>query len=100
MKKFYKFIGTLCALISKPNKDKFIHFIIGYIIFDYSLSVFNRFGLDLIYNILFSLFIVSLCVIGKEVIDKKVYNGFDIWDIVASYLGAIFKGIALMILVG
>lgn len=99
MKKFYEFIGMLCKLISKPAKDKLLHFILGYIIFDYCLSAFERFELHFILNISLSLFIVSFCIIGKEFIDKKVYNGFDIWDIISSYLGVILKGIALTILV-
>lgn len=99
MKKFYEFIGTLCKLISKPAKDKLLHFILGYIIFDYCISTFYRFGLHFILNISFSLFIVSIFIIGKEFVDKKEYNEFDIWDIISSYLGVILKGIALMILV-
>ena len=99
MKKFYEIIGTVCKFIGKITKDKLLHFILGYIIFDYCLSVFDRFGLHFILNISLSFLIVSFCIIGKELIDKKVYNGFDIWDIIASYLGVILKGIALMILV-
>ena len=35
----------------------------------------------------------------KELIDKKKYNSFDWWDIVASYLGVIAKLIPFLVII-
>ena len=92
-------ISKLCTFIASVDKDKLLHFIISYIIFDFCLSILCRFPLPTFINILTSFTIVSVFIVGKEIIDKIDYNGFDWKDILAGYLGVLVKLILFIIMI-
>ncbi len=96
---FYNWIKTFCNLLAKPAKDKILHFALGYIVFDYFFSICVALELILWLNILLSVLMVTIVIFGKEVVDEKNYNGFDLFDLLASYLGVLLKAGALTILV-
>lgn len=92
-------ISNICYWIGRIAKDKILHFFLSYMIFDYALSACVRLDFSLWLTLTFSLLIVSCAIIGKELIDKKKYNGFDWWDVVAGYLGVIAKLIPFLIMI-
>ena len=92
-------ISNICYWIGKISKDKILHYLLSYIIFDFFLCLFERFNLSDWLNITLSLVIVSIAIIGKEVIDEKEYNGWDLYDILAGYLGVITKLVFLLIVI-
>ena len=92
-------VGNICYWIGRIAKDKILHFLLSYMIFDYALSACVRFGFATWLTLTLSLLIVSCAIVGKELIDKKEYNGFDWWDIVAGYLGVIAHIIPFLIMI-
>lgn len=92
-------ISNICSWIGRIAKDKILHFLLSYMIFDYTLSACVRLDFSLLLTFTFSLLIVSCAIIGKEFIDKKEYNSFDWWDIVAGYLGVIVKLIPFLVMI-
>lgn len=89
-------ISILCNTISKIPKDKLLHYIAGYVIFDCCFTFIYNFDISNILNILTSFLITTAFILGKEIIDEELYNGFDIYDIIASYIGVITKVILLI----
>lgn len=92
-------ISNICYWIGRIAKDKILHYLLSYIIFDFFLSLFERVDLSNWFNITLSLVIVSIAIFGKEVIDEKEYNGWDWYDILAGYLGVITKLIFFLIII-
>lgn len=92
-------ISKICQHIAKIEKDKLLHFIIPYIIFDFCLTIISKLPVHNILNIIISIIITSIFVIGKEIIDKIKYNGFDWKDILAGYIAITFKLILFIILI-
>lgn len=85
-----KIIKDICFDIAKIAKDKILHFSIAYIIFDFCLSIFNRYCNDII-TILYSFLVVSCFIIFKEILDKRSGEIFDKKDILAGYIGVCVK---------
>lgn len=94
-----KRIKDICFAIAKYDKDKILHFLLGYVICDYSLSVFERIDWNYYISLIFSIVVVTVFIIGKEIIDKKNGGIFDKKDILAGYLGVLLKIMAFLILV-
>lgn len=92
-------ISNICYWISRIAKNKILHFLISYMIFNYTTSACIRLNFPLWLNLTISLLVVSCAIIGKELIDKKEYNGFDWWDIVAGYLGVVANLIPFLIMI-
>ena len=92
-------ISNICYWIGRIAKDKILHFLLSYMIFDYALSACVKYEFPIWLILTLSLLIVSCAIIGKELIDKKKYNGFDWWDVVAGYLGVIAKLIPFLIMI-
>ena len=90
-------ISNICHLIGKIDKDKILHFLICYIIFDYCLSIGEHFNFNIILTLISSFIIISSLIFLKEVIDEKEYNGFNWYDILAGYIGVITKTIPFII---
>ena len=90
-------ISNICRLIGKIDKDKILHFLICYVIFDYCLSIGEHFNFNIILTLISSFIIVSFLIFWKEIIDKNEYNGFNWCDIFAGYIGVIAKTIPFMI---
>ena len=90
-------ISNICRLIGKIDKDKILHFLICYVIFDYCLSIGKHFNFNIILILISSFTIISSLIFLKEIIDKNEYNGFDWYDILAGYVGVIAKTIPFMI---
>lgn len=84
-------ISNIYYWIGRIDKDKILHYLLSYVIFDFFLSLFERFDLSDWLNITLSLVIVSIAIFGKEAIDEKEYNGWDWYDILAGYLGVLTK---------
>ena len=90
-------ISNICRFIGKINKDKILHFLICYVIFDYCLSIEEHFNFNIMLTFISSFIIISSLIFLKEVIDKNEYNGFDWYDILAGYIGVIAKTISFII---
>ena len=90
-------INNICLLIGKIDKDKILHFIICYVIFDYCLSIRERFNFNIILILISSFIIISSLIFLKEIIDENEYNGFNWYDILAGYIGVIAKTIPFII---
>ena len=90
-------ISNICHLIGRIDKDKILHFLICYIIFDYCLSIGEYFNFNTKLTFISSFIIVSFLIFLKEVIDENEYNGFNWCDIFAGYIGVIAKTIPFMI---
>ena len=90
-------ISNICCLIGKIDKDKILHFLICYVIFDCCLSIGEHFNFNTELTFIGSFIIVSFLIFLKEVIDKNEYNGFNWYDILAGYIGVITKIIPFMI---
>ena len=90
-------ISNSCRLIGKIDKDKILHFLICYVIFDYCLSIGEHFNFNIILTFISSFIIISSLIFLKEIIDKNEYNGFDWYDILAGYIGVIAKTIPFII---
>ena len=90
-------ISNICRLIGKIDKDKILHFLICYVIFDYCLSIGEYFNFNIILTLISSFTIISSLIFLKEVIDENEYNGFNWYDILAGYIGVITKTISFMI---
>ena len=90
-------ISNICRLIGKIDKDKILHFLICYVIFDYCLSIGEHFNFNIILTLISSFIIISSLIFLKEVIDENEYNGFNWYDILAGYIGVIAKTIPFMI---
>ena len=90
-------ISNICRWIANIYKDKILHFLICYIIFDYCLSIGEHFNFNTELTFISSFVIVSFLIFWKEVIDKKQYNCWDWYDILAGYIGVITKTIPFMI---
>lgn len=88
--KIGKIIKEFCFNIAKIAKDKILHFSIAYIIFDFCLSIFNRYCNNIV-TILYSLIVVSVFIIFKEILDKRSGEIFDTKDILAGYIGVCVK---------
>lgn len=94
-----KIIKDVCFAIARHAKDKILHFLLGYVICDYSLSIFGRTGWNYHISLILSIIAVTIFIIGKEIIDKKSGELFDKKDILAGYLGVLLKIISFLILV-
>ncbi len=94
-----KMIKDVCFAITKYAKDKILHFLLGYVICDYSLSIFERLFKNCHISLILSIVAVTIFIIGKEIIDKKSGELFDKKDILAGYLGVLLKVISFLILV-
>ena len=90
-------ISNICRWIANIDKDKILHFLICYVIFDYCLSIGEHFNFNIILTLIGSFIIISSLIFWKEVIDKNEYNGFNWYDILAGYIGVITKIIPFMI---
>lgn len=90
-------ISNICYWIGRIAKDKILHFLICYIVFDYCLSIGKYFNFNIKLTFISSFIIVSFLIFLKEAIDEKQYNGFDWYDILAGYIGVIAKTIPFMI---
>ena len=90
-------ISNICYWIGRIAKDKILHFLICYIIFDYCLSIGEHFNFNIILTLISSFIIISSLIFLKEVIDKNEYNDFDWYDILAGYIGVIAKTILFII---
>ena len=90
-------ISNICYFIVRIPKDKILHFLICYIIFDYCLSIGEHFNFNIILTLISSFTIISSLIFLKEVIDENEYNGFNWYDILAGYIGVIAKTIPFMI---
>ena len=90
-------ISNICRLIGKIDKDKILHFLICYVIFDCCLSIGEHFNFNTELTFIGSFIIISFLIFWKEAIDKNQYNGFDWCDILAGYIGVIAKTIPFMI---
>lgn len=90
-------ISNICYLIGRIDKDKILHFLICYVIFDYCLSVGEHFKFNTELTFISSFVIVSFLIFLKEVIDENEYNGFNWYDILAGYIGVIAKTIPFII---
>lgn len=97
--KICNLIKDFCNCLAKPAKDKILHFLIGYIAFDYTLNAYDRLGLHYWITFVLAFVTVTICMVVKELIDKKNYNTFDIFDLIAGYLGILLKIGAFYILV-
>lgn len=84
-------ISKLCYWISKIPKDKILHFFISYLILDINISLCEHFCFKLWLVLLLSIIVTSGFIFGKEAIDKKKFNDWSWYDIIASYLGVITK---------
>ena len=94
-----KMIKDVCFAITKYTKDKILHFLLGYVICDYNLSIFERFFRTWYISLTLSIAAVTIFIIGKEIIDKKSGELFDRKDILAGYLGVLLKIISFLIFV-
>lgn len=94
-----KIIKDFCFAIAKYAKDKILHFLLGYVICDCSLSVFERVFRNCYISLILSIAVVTIFIIGKEIIDKKSGELFDKKDILAGYLGVSLKVIVFLIFV-
>ena len=94
-----KIIKDVCFAITKYTKDKILHFLLGYVIGDYNLSIFERFFRTWYISLTLSIAAVTIFIIGKEIIDKKSGELFDRKDILAGYLGVLLKIISFLIFV-
>lgn len=90
-------INKLCTYISGFAKDKILHFLVGYIVLDFCLSLGQQFNFGVILNSILSYAIVSVLIISKEFLDKKQSNSFNWCDILVGYLGVIVKFIIFII---
>lgn len=90
-------ISKICYTIGHIAKDKILHYLLSYIIFDTCLSLCSHFNLITWLTLTISIFIISIVIFGKEYIDEKEYNGWDWKDILAGYLGVITKLILFII---
>lgn len=90
-------ISNICRLIGRIDKDKILHFLICYVIFDYCLSIGEYFNFNITLTFISSFIIISSIIFLKEVIDENKYNGFNWYDILAGYIGVITKTIPFMI---
>ena len=90
-------ISNICRWIANIDKDKILHFLICYVIFDCCLSIGEHFNFNTELTFIGSFIIISFLIFWKEAIDKNQYNGFDWCDILAGYIGVIAKTIPFMI---
>ena len=90
-------ISNICRWIGRINKDKILHFLICYVIFDYCLSIGEHLNFNTELTFISSFVIVSFLIFWKEAIDENQYNGFNWSDILAGYIGVIVKTIPFMI---
>lgn len=90
-------ISNICYWIGRIAKDKILHFLICYIIFDYCLSIGEYLNFNIELTFISSFVIVSFLIFWKEVIYKKQYNHFNWYNILAGYIGVITKIIPFMI---
>lgn len=90
-------ISKICYYIGKIPKDKILHYFISYLILDICLSIGYNYILYNWLNIIISIFIVSIFIFLKEIIDKNKYNNWDWKDILFSYFGVITKLIIFII---
>ena len=90
-------ISNICCWIRKIDKDKILHFLICYIIFDYSLSIGEYLNFNIELTFISSFVIVSFLIFWKEAINKKQHNRFDGYNIFVGYIGVIAKIISFMI---
>lgn len=90
-------ISNICNRIGRIAKDKILHFLICYVIFDYCLSIGEHFNFNIILTFISSFIIISSLIFLKEVIDENKYNGFDWYNIIAGYIGVIAKTIPFII---
>lgn len=90
-------ISNICYWIGRIDKDKILHFLVCYVIFDYCLSIGEHFNFNIILTLISSFIIISSLIFLKEVIDENKYNGFDWYDILAGYIGVIAKTIPFII---
>lgn len=90
-------INNICYWIGRITKNKILHFLICYIIFDYCLSIGEYLNFNIELTFISSFVIVSFLIFWKEAINKKQYNHFDEYNIIAGYIGVIAKIIPFMI---
>lgn len=90
-------INNICYRIGRIAKDKILHFLICYVIFDYCLSIGEHFNFKTTLTFISSFIIISSLIFLKEAIDENKYNGFDWYDILAGYIGVIAKTIPFII---
>ena len=90
-------ISNICCWIGKIAKDKILRFLICYIIFDYCLSIGEHLNFNIELTFISSFVIVNFLIFWKETINKKQYNSFDWYNILAGYIGVIAKMIPFMI---
>lgn len=85
-------INKLLNMVTSLSKDKILHYFIAYILFDIVLSIGIACNLNVWINLLISISIITLFIIGKEVYDYFNPKGVvDAKDIYAGYLGACTK---------
>ena len=90
-------ISKICYTIGQIAKDKILHYLLSYIIFDYCLSIGEYLNFNIELTFISSFVIVSFLIFWKESINKKQYNRFDRYNIIAGYIGVIAKTIPFMI---
>lgn len=84
-------ISKICNWIGRIPHDKVLHYFISYLIFDICLSLCLHYNVTTWLSIVISVFIVSIAIFAKEIVDKTEYNGWNWLDILAGYLGVITK---------
>lgn len=92
-------ISKICQQIATIQKDKVLHFICSYLIFDFCLNIISKFPISNFWNIIISFIIVTIFIIGKEIIDQVKYKGFDWKDILAGYIAVIAKLLLFIIMI-
>lgn len=90
-------ISNICNWIRKIDKDKILHFLIYYIIFDYCFSIGEYLNFNIELTLISSFVIVSFLIFWKEAINKKQYNRFNWYNILIGYIGVISKIIPFII---
>lgn len=90
-------INNIYNWIGKIDKNKILRVLICYIIFDYCLSIGEHLNFNIELTFISSFVIVNFLIFWKEAINKKQYNSFDWYNILAGYIGVIAKMIPFMI---
>lgn len=85
-------ISKLCSYIASFPKDKILHFLLCYIMFDYLLVFSSRLISNIELATLVAFGIMNIIIYGKELYDStKPNNKFDWHDVIAGYLGIELK---------
>lgn len=90
-------ILKLSRMIELIQKDKLLHYIVAYLIFDICFSVGERYDINTYLNSLIAFGVSTIAIFLKEVLDEIDYNGWSWGDILAGYLGVLTKIILILI---